>query len=155
MEHDFTDAPPDRRRIGRDLFDSIRRQLDDDQVVGEAAANHRPQGRIAAVAAVPVVLAVKLHRGEEIRKGRGGEQCLERHLVIGDDARQAGPDIGDGDEQCRRQGAVYRIDVNVRGDRLAQRMDAERGRAVQRRQSARHQPIAHRIAPLTFQRTPE
>ena len=100
IEYDLADPPPYPQPIRRYLG-KLGRELDDDQIVGKPAMDHRPQRRIAAVASVPVLLSVELDCLEQFRHARRREQCVDRHRIVGDDARQPGLDVGDGHEQRR------------------------------------------------------
>src|SRR6266542_5801142 len=103
MEDDLADTPAYRPGVRWKVVDPVRQELHDDEVVAEAAMNHRPQRGIAAVAAIPIMLTIDLHRSEELRKRRRREQSIDRHIAVRDDPRQPRLDVGNGDEQCGRR----------------------------------------------------
>src|SRR5216684_453020 len=76
IEDDLADAAPYCEPIRRYLG-KLGRELNDDQIIGEPAVYHRPERRVAAVAAVPVALAVELDCLEQFRYARRREQCID------------------------------------------------------------------------------
>src|SRR5207237_793069 len=60
MEGDLADTAAYRPRVRWKVVDPVRQELHDDEIVAEAAMNHRPQRGIAAVAAIPIMLTIDL-----------------------------------------------------------------------------------------------
>ena len=80
-----------------------RVDLHQDRVRRRALPDQRRHRRVARVAAVPVRLAVDLHRLEHRRQARRGEQHVGRELGIAEDAAAAGAHVGRGDEELDRR----------------------------------------------------
>ena len=121
---------------------AVGHKLHDDQVARDAAVDHRPQRRIAAIAAVPIRLAIDLHRLEQLRQACRGEQHIDSHRLVGNNARQACLDVGYRDEQRRRALAADRLDIDVGRDGIAQRIDAQWVGVVGRQRAGGQQPRA-------------
>ena len=154
VEYDLADALADGRRVARRLRHCIGHELHDDDVARCSGVDHRPQRRIAAVAAVPIRFAIDFDGLEERRQTRRREQRVDGDAVIGDHSGQAGLDVGHRHVERRRILAAERVEVDVRGDGVAQRVDVERVRAIRRHRTARDEPGRERIAPCPLQRAP-
>src|SRR6266571_8962182 len=82
MEDDLANAPAYRPCVRWKVVDPVRQELHDDEIVAEAAMNHRPERGIAAVAAIPIMFTIDLHRSEELRKRCRREQSIDRHIAV-------------------------------------------------------------------------
>ena len=153
LEDDFADTAPYRDRILRQFVGDVRRQLHDDDVAGRPIVDHRPQRRIAAVAAVPVRFSIELDGVEELRHACRGQQRVDRELTVRDDPRQSGPDVGYRHENRGRRATSNRVDIDVRCNRVTQRIDAQRVDVV-RRQADGHEPLADRRSQRALDRPP-
>jgi len=111
-----------------------RVDLDENRVVRRAFAHQRRDRRVAGVAAVPIGLAVDLHRLEQGRQAGRGEQRVRRDRGVAEHAAPAGAHAGGGDEQldrCARQP----VEVDGLGQDPAQGIGAARIEVVGREQA--------------------
>src|SRR6185437_10940790 len=86
----FEDVPQGPRRI--ETVDGIN--SDNDEIALRHFEGHRSKGRIAGPPAVPMWLAINLHRAKELWQAGRSEQGIDRDILVGEDAPPRGADVG-------------------------------------------------------------
>jgi hypothetical protein len=136
VEGDLVHPVVDLERGARDALALQRVDPHQHDVRGRAAVDQGPDRRVAHAAAVPVRVAVDLHRLVEVRQAGRGERRVERELVLAEDPRSPGAHVGGGDEDAERPAGAHRVDVDPLGEEAAQRVVVERVGLVGREQPA-------------------
>ena len=125
VEADLADAVDDGACGPRHFGAHDRVDADHDQVARFRTEVKRRQRRIAGVAAVPVVLAVDLHRLVDLRQGGRGEQHVGRELLVLEHAPQARANVRRADEYARAPGiATQAVEIDAL-EQAAQRVVVE------------------------------
>ena len=133
IERELERAAADLVGAARYVGVGHRRQRHDQQVL-HAAAHEREQRRVRAVAAVPVRLAVD-HDGLLQRRQAGRrEQRIDAQAGGVEQAQAPAVRVGRRDEQPQRAGPAQALEVDLLGEHLAQRVQAERVELVRREQ---------------------
>ena len=100
--------------------------LHQQDVVGGGFVEQREQRRVADIAAVPIGLAVDLHRRKDGGQAGRRQHVIGRQLGAFEDPGLAGPDIGGGDEQLHLPAGAHALEVDQLAQRVAERVDVER-----------------------------
>jgi hypothetical protein len=106
-EDDLGRAVADGRRAARQALAVDRVDPQHEQDPAAAELGQLQDRRVAAVAAVPVGLAVDLDRVVQLRQAGRGQHHVGGELVLAEDAASAGADPGGGDQTasgCVRAG---------------------------------------------------
>ena len=106
----------------------------------------RVERRVAEIAAVPIGHPVDFHGLEHRRQAGRGHQVIDGQALALEHRELAGPDIGRRDEQARGLGLAQALEIDLLGERLAQRVDVERVRHVGAGREHLGPEFGHRIA---------
>jgi hypothetical protein len=112
-----------------------RVDLNDEDVGAALALDEGVQRRVAAVAAVPVFLAVDLHGGVELGQAGRGHDGVRGDIGPGEDAGAAAAHVGGGDMNRDIAGA-HGVEVDAILEDVAQRVQLERVGLVGRKEPA-------------------
>ncbi len=126
VEGHFVDAVEDVARGDRHLVAHQRVDLHDHHVARGAFVDQRIDRGIAEIAAVPIELAVDLHRLEQERQAGRRHHGIGRQFRRAEQARLAGPDVGGGDEQLHVRSRAQAFEIHLFFQQVAQRVDLHR-----------------------------
>src|SRR5690242_1330634 len=71
-----------------------------------------------------------------MREAGGGEQCVERDVILAEDPWPPGSHIGRRDKELERAASAHRLDIDLAGKDVAKRVMVERVGLIRREEAA-------------------